>query len=114
VAAPVDHEVVARIVQQFDVRGRLIRWPGKQSHQLICLWVLWASFPSKQIFSEMQINSELNARHLFSDAALLRRDLVGYGLFTRTPDCREYRRLERQPPGKALELIRHLNARQAA
>jgi hypothetical protein len=39
--------------------------------------------------------------------------MVHAGLVSRTADCRDYRRIERQPPPEALALIRRLGAGQA-
>ncbi len=110
-APEVDFAKVQRIARYFDAAGRLIRWPGKHSHREPCLWVLWSRLPAGGTLDERAISELLGTWHLFEDHALLRRELVDYGLATRTPDGREYRRLERQPPPEALALIRHLAAR---
>lgn len=106
----IDHQSVERVSRHFDDKGRLIRWPAKASHQALCLWLLWAAFPPRQIFTELQINAFLKERHLFSDHAILRRALCDANLIARTPDCREYRRIERRPTADARALIRHLKA----
>lgn len=111
---PVDFALVEKLARYFDPAGRLIRWPGKFSHRLPCLWVLWSRFAPKQVLNEAAINRALQAQHLFGDHALLRRDLCDHGLMTRNADGSAYRRLEREPPPEALALIRHLAARQAA
>jgi hypothetical protein len=110
---PVDHTRIERAARHFDAQTRLIHWPGRQSHQELCLWILWAAFEPRRVWDEPQVNGLLNARHLFGDPALLRRALVDYGLLTRTADCREYRRIERKPPSEAIALIRHLAHRSA-
>ena len=114
VEAAVDYARLGRIARYFDSNGRLTRWPSKRSHQLLCLWVLWSRVAPRQVYCEAEINVVLNAWHLFGDHALLRRDLCGLGLMTRTPDGREYRRVEQAPPAEALALIRHLGTRLAA
>lgn len=111
VPEPIDFVKIQRIARYFDAGGRLIRWPGKHSHREPCLWVLWSRLPAKQVLDERGISELLEGWHLFGDHALLRRELVDTGLMTRTPDGREYRRVERQPPAEALALIRHLGAR---
>lgn len=90
------------------------RWPGKHSDRVTSLWVLWSRLEPKRVYSEGEINRALNAEHLFGDHALLRRDMCDLGLMTRTPDGREYRRVEQAPPADAVALIRHLGQRQAA
>src|SRR5262245_60212486 len=112
-ADPVDYLRVERVAGHFDAQARMVRWPSKPSHQVLCLWVLWSRIPSGRVFSEAQINEILRANHLFGDHALLRRDLFGNKLVARTVDCREYQRIERRPPAEAVALIRHLGARLA-
>ena len=108
---PVDYVRVRRLLRFFDARGRLIRWPGKLSQRLPCLWVLWSRLPANQTLNEQQVKDRLQEAHLFGDHALLRRLLCDQGLVSRTPDGREYRRREAQPPPEALALIRHLGER---
>lgn len=110
---PVDFLRVERVARYFDAEGRLARWPGKHSDRLPCLWVMWSRLPARQVFSEAEINRALQGWHLFGDHALLRRELADNGLVTRTPDGREYRRIEQPPPAEARALIRHLATRAA-
>ena len=109
VQAPVDFVRVKRLLRHFDPAGRLIRWPSKHSEQQPCLWLLWSRLPGRRILCEREINQYLNASHIFGDAALLRRQLCDTGLFSRTPDCREYRRVEGRPSPLGLALIRQLS-----
>jgi hypothetical protein len=103
---PVDLARVRRLLRLFDEQGRLATWPSKQSHQELCLWVLWSRIPARQVRSEPEINRLLEANHRFADYALLRRWLCDYGMMTRTADGREYRRIERAPSAEAQALIR--------
>ena len=64
--------------------------------------------------TERQISDRLRRLHRFGDHALLRRELVDRGLFTRTIDGREYRRIESRPPPDAREVIRRLAGRPPA
>jgi len=109
--APVDYVQLQRLARHFDDAGRLSRWPSKFSFQEPCLWVVWSQLPAREPFTEDQLNQHLRDRHTFGDHALLRRELCDHGLVARTPDGREYRRIERQPGPDALALIRHLSAR---
>ncbi|RAI38251.1 hypothetical protein CH341_28220 [Rhodoplanes roseus] len=102
---------VERLARYFDAGGRLVRWPGKHSDRLSCLWVLWSRLPARAVMSEPAVNEALKAAHLFGDHVLLRRELVDLGLLARTPDGREYRRVEQPPPAEARALIRHLAVR---
>ena len=111
--APVDHLLVARVARHFDAAGSLMRWPGKATHRRLCLWVFWSRIPAGSVLSEAALNALLTAHHLFGDHALLRRELFDHAMVTRTPDGREYRRLERRPPPEAVALIRHVTARRA-
>ncbi|NVO13789.1 MAG: DUF2087 domain-containing protein [Rhodoplanes sp.] len=110
---PVDFLRIERIARYFDADGRLTRWPGKHSDRLPCLWVMWSRLPARVVLSEPEVNQVLKGGHLFGDHVLLRRELVDLGLVTRTPDGREYRRVEQAPPADARALIRHLAARRA-
>lgn len=110
----IDHVLLARLMRLYDSDGRLTRWPSKASHRLPCLWVLWSEIPARQVFTEAEINRLLQARHLFGDHALLRRELCDHGLMVRTADGRQYRRVERAPPAQARALIGRLAGRKAA
>lgn len=105
---PVDYVRLRRAARHFDPGGGMIRWPGKYTERVLCLWVLWSRLPPRQVFSERQISEKLNLEHGFGDPALLRRELVDGGWLTRTRDGSEYRRVERQPPTEAAEFIANL------
>jgi len=108
---PVNPLRLTRLARLFDSEGRLSRWPGKRGLEASCLWVVWARIPARQTFSETQLNDILNALHSFGDHALLRRGLCDCGLMTRTPDGREYRRVEAKPTAEALALLERLGNR---
>jgi hypothetical protein len=105
---PVDYARLRRLLRHFDAAGRLVRWPSKWSEQQVILWLLWSRLPARQVLNEKAVNACLEAAHTFGDAALLRRMLCDNGLLRRTPDCREYRRVEARPEATGLELIRRL------
>lgn len=107
---PVDFGRVKRLLRMFDSEGRLVRWPSKRSLQELCLWFIWSKLPARQVLTEKEINLLINENHLFGDHALLRRWLCDYGMMNRTRDGREYRRVEKQPPAEAIELIRRLGS----
>ncbi|MFH1059676.1 MAG: DUF2087 domain-containing protein [Pseudomonadota bacterium] len=113
-SAAVDYVRVQRLARFFDADGRLIRWPGKLNQRLACLWVVWSRLPARQVLDERQVKERLQAMHRFDDHALLRRMLCDHGFLRRTPDCREYRRVELTPPPEGLALIRHLGQRSKA
>lgn len=106
-----DHARCEKALRLFDPEGRLARWPKKRNQQILCLWMLWSRLPSGETFHERRMNELLNAEHLFGDHALLRRELVELGLFRRTPDGREYSRVERAPPPEMAKLAALLRQR---
>ena len=110
-AAPpevVDYARLRRLLRHFDADGRLVRWPAKWSERQVVLWFMWSRLPARRVMTEGQVNVCLEACHTFGDAALLRRMLCDGGLLARTPDCREYRRVEARPEATGRELIRRL------
>jgi hypothetical protein len=102
----VDHVEVERLARHFDAEGRLVRWPGRTAVQHKVLWVLWSHLPRGVLMTEPQISARLNDWHLFGDAAIIRRTLVEQGLITRSADCKDYGRVEREPSPESLALIR--------
>lgn len=111
---PIDYVVVRQLARHFDAQGRLASWPAKPRLKELCLWVLWSKVPPRRSLTEDQLNAQIAARHLFGDYALLRRELCDHGLLTRTPDGREYRRVERRPPPEAIAFIRQSAGRAPA
>jgi len=102
---------VLKTVRVFDAAGRLMQWPARRSHQELCLWYLWAKIPAGQSFSEREFSSFLDSLHLFGDAAMLRRDMVGLRLIRRNRDGSDYRRIEQKPPQELPMLLRALAGR---
>lgn len=93
-------------MRHFDVDGRLLRWPSRTWIQHLAVWPLWARFPRGEVLSERQATELLRQWQGFDDPAILRRTMVELGLLWRTPDGREYRRIERAPTPEAKALIR--------
>lgn len=91
---------------RFDRAGRLKSWPARTSLQHLCLWSLWSRLPRGVTMTERGISAELNRRHLVGDAAIQRRTLRELRLIHRSPDSRDYRRIEQAPPPEAAALIR--------
>jgi len=106
----VDHVEVERLRRHFDAEGRLIRWPARTSVQHKVLWVPWSHLPRGPSMTERHISARLNDWHLFGDAAIIRRTMLEQGLITRSADCTDYRRVEREPPTEILALLRALRA----
>lgn len=109
-----DFALIEKTLHQFDGQGRLIQWPGKRQVQELALWAMWAALPAEAVMEERDVNGALNHIHLFEDAALLRRSLIGLGLLERNLDGSDYRRTEQRPPPEAQALIRQVAARRKA
>ncbi|MFY7857523.1 MAG: DUF2087 domain-containing protein [Rubrivivax sp.] len=90
-----------RALGHFDADGRLTRWPVKFSVQKLVMWPLWMRFEAQRPYTEREVNAILQAAHTFGDHATLRRELINHRLLTRTPDCREYRKLNVRPEATA-------------
>ena len=80
----------AKALTQFDSNGKLTRWPYKFAVQRVAMWGLWIRFDSKRRYTEKEVNSLLNAWHLYGDHATLRRELINMDLLARKPDCSVY------------------------
>jgi len=104
----VDPVKTERLLRFFDAEGRLVRRPSKLGERTVCLWVVWSRLPAGTVENEEAFNQRLNALHTYGDHATLRRELCDLGLVRRTPDGREYRRVEAPPPADALAVIRRL------
>lgn len=103
-----DRKRIKQILRHFDGEGRLVRWPGKFTLRMMCLWVMWSRTPARIEQTELEINGQLNDNHLFEDHALLRREMVDRGFLKRTDDGRKYTRIEQQPPAEIRELFRQI------
>lgn len=108
--AAVDPRLLRRLLRLYDGEGRLLRWPKKLAERQACLWVLWTRLPAHTPMTEREISDRITGQHAFGDYAFLRRQLVDNALVTRTPDGRQYRRVEAPPNPAALALLERLNA----
>jgi hypothetical protein len=94
-----------KALQQFDSRGRLVRWPHKFSVQKLAMWVLWTLFDSRRVYTEKEVNAVLKAANAFDDHVTLRRELINHRLLTRKSDGSEYRKLAVRPDDEARALL---------
>jgi hypothetical protein len=94
-----------KALQQFDSRGRLLRWPQKFSVQKLAMWVLWTLFDARRSYTEKEVNAVLKAAHAFGDHATLRRELVNHRLLARKSDCSEYWKLPARPDPETRALL---------
>ena len=111
---PVDHRKIEQILRCFDASGVLLRWPKKTSHQRLALWWCWAAMPSRRDLTEPEVNVVLKALNGFGDHVLRRREMIDWGMMTRSLDCKVYRRVETKPPAEAASLIARLQERKRA
>ncbi len=108
---PVDHRKIEQVLRCFDARGIMSRWPKKTSQQKLALWWCWAQIPARCELPEREVNEILKRFNAFGDHVLIRRELIDWGMVSRSADCRIYRRIETRPPAEAATLIRHLAER---
>jgi hypothetical protein len=106
-------DTAAKALRQFDLHGRVTRWPIKFSVQRLMLWGLWMRFDARRRYSEREVNELLNAWHLFGDHCTLRRELVEMKMLARTDGGAEYRKLPRRPDAEAMALMRALRSRRS-
>ncbi len=104
----------AKALTQFDTDGKLTRWPHKFAVQRIAMWGLWIRFDSKRRYTEKEVNSVLNAWHLYGDHATLRRELINMDLLARKPDCSVYWKRPQVPGDEARAFLRGLRESSAA
>jgi hypothetical protein len=105
---PLDLTLVEKVSRHFDADGVLMRWPAKNSLQPLCLWALWARMEPGRDYSDADNTRLLNAWASFGDHALLRRAMVDMGYVERTPDGRQYRRIEQKPPAELSALLKRI------
>jgi len=110
-AEAVDYVLVRRLLRYFDEQGRLRSWPGKHSHRRPCLWAVWMALPPRTRMSEREVDAHIRTAASLGDHVLLRRELVDAGWLVRTPDGREYRRVEQRPDAVAMALRAQLGRR---
>ena len=101
-----------KALQQFDTRGRMVRWPTKFSIQKLALWILWTRFDSRRVYTEKEVNAVLQDANGFGDHVLLRRELVDHKLLARKSDCSEYWKLPARPDAETRTLLAAWRARQ--
>lgn len=111
---PIDHRKIEQILRCFDEEGVLLRWPKKTSHQRLALWWCWAAMPARRDLTEPEVNAVLKRLNDFGDHVLMRREMIDWGMMTRSLDCKVYRRVETRPSAEAASLIARLQERKRA
>ena len=94
-----------KALQQFDSRGRLVRWQNKFSVQVLAMWVLWTLFDAKRPYTEKEVNAVLKEANAFGDHVTLRRELINHRLLARKSDCSEYWKLPARPDDETRALL---------
>ena len=94
-----------KALEQFDTRGRLVRWPTKFSVQKLAMWVLWTRFEARRVYTESEVNAILKDAQTYGDHVTLRRELINHQLMTRKSDCSEYRKLPARPDDEIRALL---------
>jgi hypothetical protein len=80
-----------------DDDGRIREWPSarnRKAAQTLVLDYLIGKFAYGYIYTEREVNDLLNRYHTFGDPALLRRELISWGLLGRLPDGSQYWRID--------------------
>jgi hypothetical protein len=73
-----------------DADGKVKRWPKKAEEKEAVLKYLIGPFERGKDYAEKDVNAIIASLHAFSDITMLRRELIGAKLLSRTPDCRRY------------------------
>ena len=107
-------EHARRALRGFDEHGRLTQWPARFAVQKLAMWILWARFDARRVYTEKDVNEVLRRAHTFGDHATLRRELINHRLLTRKSDCSEYRKLPARPDPEARALLAAWRARRRA
>jgi hypothetical protein len=71
--------------------GPLNAYPSQDKKKLVVLANLADMFELDKTYTSLEVNQKLKSR--FEDPATLRRDLIEFGFFQRSPDGKQYRRL---------------------
>jgi hypothetical protein len=91
-AIPVaEKESILKAFFKEGAEGPLNSYPSQDKKKLVVLENLAAMFEYDKNYGALEVNQKLKSR--FEDSATLRRDLIEFGFFERTPDGKEYRRL---------------------
>lgn len=81
-----------RLAELTDNSGRILAWPVKERDIRLVLGHLTQRFEAGRDYAEREVNAIIDAKHLFGDYALLRRELVDRGFLERDSAGQRYRR----------------------
>ncbi len=85
-----------------DGEGRLRAMPVRLNKKIKVLSAMAGKIPADRTFTEKEFNELLGELHTFGDAALIRRELVNFGLVEREGNGRRYRLREERPSEEEL------------
>ncbi len=83
-------EKYIRKAENFYDKGKLISYPTKIPIRMIVLKRIAEKFEYGREYTEKEVNRIIAEQILFSDVALIRRELYQNRLINRLPDCSEY------------------------
>lgn len=90
-------EIIVVLRNFLDAEGKLRLYPSKKKMKLYSLYYLSTKFEKGERYSESEVNGVINKWHLFSDAAMLRRELYDYHFLGRERDGSAYWMEDEQP-----------------
>ncbi|MFN8529516.1 MAG: coenzyme F420-0:L-glutamate ligase [Anaerolineae bacterium] len=83
-------EQIEELRPMLNEQGQVTRWPSKPRQQKLVIAYLAETFEFGRDYTEREVNTALNAHHLFGDPALLRRELYEQGYLNREPNGSRY------------------------
>ncbi|RPH95498.1 DUF2087 domain-containing protein [candidate division KSB1 bacterium] len=86
-----EQESILRAFFKEGPDGPLQSYPAQDKKKFVVLVQIAKMFELGTTYKALDVNLKIKSR--FEDVATLRRDLIEFGLFERTPDGKEYRRL---------------------
>jgi hypothetical protein len=86
-----ERESILKAFFKQSSEGPLNGYPSQDKKKLVILANLAEMFECNRTYTALEVNQKLKSR--FEDPATLRRDLIEFGFFERTPDGKEYRRI---------------------
>lgn len=66
-----------------DADGRVKQWPSKRGVQLEAIGYIANTFAEGTQYTEAELNEKIKALHTFGDWAIIRREMVDTGYFSR-------------------------------
>lgn len=98
-----------KILQQWiknylNEEGKLKAFPSKRKLKIAAMFYIASSIDDGIMYSEKEMNDQINTMCSFNDAALLRREMYNYRFINRTLDGKTYWKEKDQPLPEQYEL----------